>query len=311
MDPSFLPYRQAAKHILSIIESNNIEKPLIGIICGSGLSGLSEAMTSTYTISYKNIPGFPTECTVAGHKGEMVFGLLGGIPVLCFRGRFHSYEGHSMSTTALPVRIMRCLQSIKLVILTNAAGGLNASYEIGDVVCIMDHFALPMLAGKNPLIGPNDEELGPRFPATSNAYNPSLQQIVLNEAAKLVENKKFQNNFVKQNGTYCFVSGPMYESRAECKFLRDFAGGDCVGMSTVPEILAAHHSGLKVLCLSLITNKVIITGEEGPAATHEEVLEATQKRAKQVQELVKEVVSCQEMQDFLNGLEDLKPITLA
>ena len=227
MDPNFIPYRLAASYLIKILESNGIPMPKIGIVCGSGLSGLSNSLTSPLTVPYSSVPGFPAHCTVAGHKGELVFGELSGVPCICFRGRFHSYEGHSMHTTALPVRIMRCL-GVKITLLTNAAGGLNPEYNVGDVVSIMDHFALPMLSGKNPLLGKNDDALGPRFPPTSNAYNNDIQDIVLDCAKNLG-----YDDFIRSNGTYCFVSGPQYESKAECRFLRNAVGGDAVGMSTV------------------------------------------------------------------------------
>ncbi len=300
----FSSYRQAASYLKATLESSNTSIPSVGIICGSGLSGLSKTLTNVITIQYKSIPGFPAETTVAGHKGEIVFGLLNGnVSAMCFRGRFHSYEGHDMNTVVLPVRIMRCL-GVKLLIVTNAAGGLNPSYNVGDVVNVMDYFALPMMAGKNPLVGPNDEELGPRFPPVSNAFNPDLQHVV-SKAAEVLN----MSQFVRKDGTYCFVSGPMYESKAECKFLRSI-GGDSVGMSTVPEIVAAHHSGMKVLCLSLITNKVIITGDEGPPASHEEVLEAVNTRSEQIQDLVKEIVKELKMTGVLDALPQLSEIDL-
>lgn len=303
-ETTFTSYRQAASFLKATLENHNLPNPLVGIICGSGLSGLSKTLTNSKTIKYGDIPGFPSHTTVAGHKGEIVFGLLNGnIPAMCFRGRFHSYEGHDMNTVALPVRIMRCL-GVKLLIVTNAAGGLNSSYNVGDLVNVMDYFALPMMAGKNPLVGPNDDELGPRFPPVSNAFDPALQDVVL-KAAKGLN----MDQFVRKDGTYCFVSGPMYESKAECRFLRSI-GGDSVGMSTVPEIVAAHHCGMKVLCLSLITNKVVMNGDEGPPASHEEVLEAVNTRSEQVQDLVKEIVKELKISGFLDTLPDLSEITL-
>ncbi len=189
------------------------------------------------------------------------------------------------------------------MIVTNAAGGINENYNVGDIVSVQDYFALPMLAGKNPLVGHNDDELGPRFPPTSNAFDKDLQDIV-NGAAQKLE----MGDFMRLNGTYCFVSGPMYESRAECKFLRGI-GGDCVGMSTVPEIVAAHHSGMKVICLSLITNKVVVTGDEGPPASHEEVLEAVTNRSLQMQGLVKEIVKSLKSNGTLDAMPDLPAIS--
>ena len=253
------------------------------------------------SVKYSEIPGFPAHCTVAGHKGEIVFGMLGGVPACCFRGRFHSYEGHDMKTVVLPVTVMRCL-SVKVVIVTNAAGGLNPDYSVGDVVCVSDHLAIPQLAGKNPLVGPNDAELGPRFPATSDAYNENLRSTAM-EAGK-----ELKLNFIRSHGTYCFVSGPMYESKAECRFLRTL-GGDCVGMSTIPEVCTAHHCNMQVLCLSLITNKVIMEGDEGPAANHAEVLEAVAARSVQMQTLVKKIVELLNKKSLKN-IPDLPPVKL-
>lgn len=207
-----------------------------------------------------------------------------------------------MNVVALPTRVMRCL-GVKLLLVTNAAGGLNPKYNVGDVVSIMDYFALPMLAGKNPLVGENDDSLGPRFPPSSNLFDESLQDIVMNSG------KKLKYDFLHKNGVYCFVSGPMYESKAECKFLRNI-GGDAVGMSTVPEMIVAHHSGMKVLCLSLITNKAVIEGSEGPAASHQEVLEAVSARSQNLQDLIQEVMKELHGSGMLNGLPDLPEIDL-
>jgi purine-nucleoside phosphorylase len=303
MDSTFVPYRVAADYLSQKLEEEGIEQPVVGIICGSGLSGLSSALEGkTMTVKYSDIPGFPGTCTVAGHKGEVVFGLLSGVPAMCFRGRFHSYEGHDMKTVVLPVYVMRCL-SVQICIVTNAAGGLNPDYSVGDVVCVSDHLALPQLAGKNPLIGPNDDELGPRFPATSNCYPEDLRALALRAA------KELEMNFVHSHGTYCFVSGPMYESKAECRFLRSLSG-DAVGMSTIPEIVAAHHCNMQTLCLSLITNKVVMTGDEGqPVATHAEVLEAVGKRSVQMQTLVREIVALAR-EEVLPTLPPLRKVSL-
>ena len=303
MDPTFVSYRQAAAYLKQKLETVGLPSPSVGIICGSGLSGLSSALSGdTLTVKYGDIPGFPSHCTVPGHKGEVVFGMLGDVPAMCFRGRFHSYEGHDMKTVVLPVHVMRCLQ-VKVLIVTNAAGGLNPTYNVGDVVAVSDHIAIPQLAGKNPLIGPNDDELGPRFPPTSNAYPEDLRKTTREAADEL------GLSFVRTDGgCYCFVSGPMYESKAECKFLRSL-GGDAVGMSTIPEITAAHHCGIKVLCLSLITNKVVANGDEGPAASHAEVLEAVEKRAIKMQTLVKRIVYILDKK-ILPDLPELPPISL-
>lgn len=218
-----------------------------------------------------------------------------------------------MNTVVLPVQVMRCL-GVRLVLVTNAAGGLKADYKVGDVAIIRDHIGLPLLAGKNPLVGPNDDELGPRFPPTSNLYDVALQNIVVDVAKELDFDQ-----YLHLDGTYAFVSGPQYESKSECAMLR-MLGADAVGMSTVPEILAAHHSGMAVLCLSLITNKVVYFDEQPPGddgevdnkvehANHEEVLAAVKGRGEQMVQLVGEVVKkCGE--DYLPKLEELKPICL-
>ena len=232
----------------------------------------------------------------------VVFGMLSGVPAMCFRGRFHSYEGHDMKTVVLPVYVMRCL-CVKVVIITNAAGGLNPDLNVGDVVCVSDHLAIPQLAGKNPLVGPNDDELGPRFPPTSNAYNEDLRMAARNAA------KEMGIDFLKTHGTYCFVSGPMYESKAECRFLRSL-GGDSVGMSTIPEVVAAHHCDMQVLCLSLITNKAIMEGDEGrPVASHAEVLEAVAKRSVQMQTLVKGIIKSLQ-KEVIPNLANLPAVNL-
>jgi purine-nucleoside phosphorylase len=307
MDASHVPYRLASQYLLNRLteehDAHNYIEPTVGIICGSGLSELSQALDGhVLTVQYADIPGFPKHCTVQGHKGEVVFGMLSGVPAMCFRGRFHSYEGHDMKTVVLPVNVMRCM-GVKICIVTNAAGGLNPTFSVGDVVAVSDHLAIPQLAGKNPLIGPNDDELGPRFPATSNAYDDKLREITLQSA------KELNYSFVQSHGTYCFVSGPMYESKAECRFLRTL-GGDVVGMSSVPEIVTAHHCDMKTLCLSLVTNKVIMTGDEGaPVASHAEVLQAVERRSIELQALVKHIVK--NVKDtFLPKLPPLRQVSL-
>lgn len=308
LDATHVPYRQAASYILNQLKSKSILPPNVGIICGSGLSSLSKGLdkdTAKITISYSSIPGFPNHCTVVGHAGELVIGTLHSIPTICFRGRFHSYEGHNMNTVVLPVQVMRCL-GVQLVLVTNAAGGLKDEYKVGDVAIIRDHIALPLMGGKNPLVGKNDDELGPRFPPTSNLYDVVLQNLVVDVAKQLDFDQ-----YLHLNGTYAFVSGPNYESKSECAMLR-LLGADAVGMSTVPEILAAHHSGMAVLCLSLITNKVVYfdePGEEVEHANHAEVLEAVNGRGEQMVNLVGQIVKkCGE--DYLPKLKKLRPICL-
>jgi len=207
-----------------------------------------------------------------------------------------------MSKVVMPVRAMRCL-GVKVLIVTNAAGGINPNFNVGDVMCMMDHLSVPCLAGFHPLAGPNDDTLGPRFMPTTNAYTKEVQEIVTKAAAKL------GFDFVQPGGCYAMVSGPSYESATEAKWLRAM-GVDSVGMSTVPEILTAHHCGMKIVGLSLITNKVVMPGDKGPAASHEEVLEETGKRAKQMQALVRQIVESLG-QDMLPCLPDLPQIDLS
>jgi len=291
---------EAYKHAAAYLSRHATLQPQLGIICGSGLSGLSAKMTDTQVFHYDQIPGFP-QTTVAGHAGELVFGRLGGVPTVCMRGRFHFYEGHSISTVVMPVRAMRCL-GVKVLIVTNAAGGLNPDWNVGDVMCMTDHFSMPGLSGHNPLMGPNDPALGPRFIPTSNAYSPRMQEIVVKSAEAL------GFNFIRPRGCYAMVSGPTYESPTEAKFLR-LIGVDSVGMSTVPEIQTAHHCGMKIIGLSLLTNKVVMPGDKGPAASHEEVLEECGRRAAQMQSLVEQMAL--EIKVDLETMADLPKIDLS
>jgi len=289
-------YRSAARYL----EARVKVPPVVGIVCGSGLSGLSKAMTDTQVFAYSDIPGFP-ELHVKGHVGELVFGFLNGVSTMCMRGRFHFYEGHTMDKVVLGVRTMRCL-GVKAVVVTNAAGGLNPDFNIGDVMNITDYFALPLLAGQHPLLGPNDEALGPRFIPTSNAFTKETQEVVVKAAEAL------KLDFVRPSGCYGIVSGPTYEAPTEAKWLRSI-GCDSVGMSTIPELVAAHHSGMKVIGLSLITNKVLLPGDTGVAPSHAEVLEVADRRAEQMQGLVKEIVN--QLKPSLKLMNDLPKIDLS
>jgi len=197
---------------------------------------------------------------------------------------------------------MRCL-GVRIVIITNAAGGLNPDYNVGDVIAVSDHLAIPHLASKSSLVGPNDDELGPRFPSTSDAYPERLRSVATKAA------KELGMDFVRSHGTYSFVVGPMYESKAECRFLRTL-GADAVGMSTIPEVVVAHHCDMQVLCLSLITNKAIMDGDSGEAvANHAEVLEVANERAGQMQTLVQKAVEIFK-QEIIPTLAPSKKISL-
>ncbi|TYZ64305.1 hypothetical protein PybrP1_006275 [[Pythium] brassicae (nom. inval.)] len=252
--------------ILEYLRERTSARPLIGVVCGSGLGGLSKCLRDPEVVKYEDIPQFP-KSTVEGHAGELVFGDLDGVQVVCMRGRFHSYEGYDMKETTLPIRVMYLL-GIQYLLVTNAAGGLNPEYNVGDIMVMNDHLNMPGLAGRHPLVGPNDARFGERFTSLANCYDKGLQAVAHTVADKLALSHK-----VRRGGVYCFVSGPTYETPTECKLLR-LVGGDAVGMSTVPEVIVAVHCGVKVLGLSLITNRVIFPGEIGVAPSHEEVLEA-------------------------------------
>jgi purine-nucleoside phosphorylase len=214
--------------------------PVAGIILGSGLGDLASAIDAEAAIDFADLPHFP-RTTAIGHAGKLVCGTLAGKPVIAFQGRFHLYEGHSAETAALPVRLLNALGGDALIV-SNAAGGLNPQYATGDVMLIDDHINL-MFA--NPLIGVNDDKLGPRFPDMSSPYDRRLQRIAVDVAMR--------EPFILHRGVYVAVLGPNYETRAEYRMLRRL-GGDAVGMSTVPEVIAARHAGMRVLGLSTITN---------------------------------------------------------
>jgi purine-nucleoside phosphorylase len=214
--------------------------PRAGIILGTGLGALAREIQTEATIPYADIPHFPRS-TAISHAGVLVCGRLAGVPVVAMEGRVHSYEGYTHQQLTFPVRVMKFLGA-DLLIVSNACGGMNPQYKVGDVMVIDDHINL---LGGNPLIGINDDRLGPRFPDMSRAYTPELVDRALEVSRR--------ENFVAHRGIFVAVSGPNLETRAEYRFLRTI-GADCVGMSTVPECLAAVHSGMRVLGLSAITD---------------------------------------------------------
>ncbi len=240
------------------LQSKTGEKPVVGLVLGSGLGNLTESMEISHSFDYKDIPGFP-ETTVEGHAGRLVFGRLNGKPVVAMQGRFHYYEGHSMNTLVFPIRVMAKL-GIRYLFLSNASGGVNSDFEIGDLMIQTDHINL---FPSNPLMGPNEDELGTRFPDMSEAYNPKLIEMAL-QAAKELDIKV-------QQGVYAGVSGPCLETPAEYKYIR-VIGADTVGMSTVPEVIAGHHMGLACFAMSVITD----LGVPGKIVkvTHEDVQKA-------------------------------------
>lgn len=243
-------------------------QPRVGLILGSGLSALADRVSDPEIIPYGEIPHFVAS-TVPGHMGRLVFGPLGGLNTVMMQGRVHYYEGHSAAEMTFPVRVMRALGA-QVLIVTNAAGGIRPGFRAGDLMAIVDHINLPGLAGHNPLRGPNDERLGPRFPDMSPAYDLDLLDLLRAEARA--------QRLALHEGVYAMVAGPSFETPAEVRFLRAI-GADAVGMSTAPEVVVARHSGLRVLGLSLITNIAADTLQRGrlEETTHAQVLAAGER----------------------------------
>lgn len=249
-------------------------QPEIGLILGSGLGALGDEVENPIVVPYEQIPNFP-QSTVEGHAGQLVMGTLKGKKVLVMQGRFHYYEGYSIQDVTLPVKVMKKLGVDKLIV-TNAAGGINRNFHPGDLMLITDHINL---TGNNPLLGPNDNELGPRFPDMSEAYNKSLRQVALTVAK--------EQNLNLQQGVYVGLTGPTYETPAEIRYL-GIIGGDAVGMSTVPEVIVANYLGMQVLGISCISN--MAAGILDRKLDHSEVMETAEKVKTHFLQLVKGIV---------------------
>lgn len=255
-------------------------EPLIGIILGSGLSALADAVEDPVSIDFQDIPHFPVS-TILGHKGRLVLGMLQGLPVAVMQGRVHYYEGYSMQQVTLPVRVLRQL-GVETLVVTNAAGGLNKAFSSGDLMLITDHINLVGMTGANPLRGPNDDELGPRFPDMSKAYDRDLRLLAVAVASEA--------GLPLHQGVYVGLTGPTYETPADIRFLR-LIGADAVGMSTVPEVIVARHGGMRVLGLSGISNVAIDQIDTEAEASHEEVLQAGKQLAPRMTTLIKGVLA--------------------
>lgn len=262
--------RQRVAQTVEYLNNHKTINPKIAIVLGSGLGGLTEKVEVVDEIPYKEIPNFPVS-TVEGHKGTMIFGRLNGVEVLVFNGRFHYYEGYSMDVVTYPEQILSGL-GVKTLILSNAAGGMNPTFQVGDIMLIRDHINHFFT---NPLIGPNDDTLGPRFLNMSEAYSHRLVKLAQQTGKKL--------NIHLQEGVYIGVSGPCFETPSEYKMFYLF-GADAVGMSTVPEVIMARHRGIEVFALSVITDLGIIGRVE--KASHEEVLAAAAAAGPQMVELI-------------------------
>jgi len=259
---------------LESVRAKTSFKPEVALILGSGLGNYADGIDIEQTIEYAQIEGFPTS-TVAGHKGRFVFGRVGKVPVVVMQGRVHYYEGYSMQDVVLPTRLMGLMGARKLI-LTNAAGGVNLSFRPGDFMLLTDHITTGV---PSPLIGPNAEELGPRFPDMSEVYSLRMREIVKREAARL--------NIPLREGVYVQLTGPAYETPAEIRMCRTW-GGDAVGMSTACEAMAARHMGLEVCGISCITN--MAAGITKQPLSHKEVQETADRVAVQFEQLVTAVV---------------------
>ena len=253
-------------------KTNGFE-PEVGIVLGSGLGGLVNVIDTQYSIPYAEIPNFPVS-TVAGHQGKLILGTLSGRKVVAMQGRFHYYEGYSTKEVTFPIRVLKYM-GIKLLVLSNASGGINPDFRVSDIMFITDHINLL----PNPLIGKNDDHIGTRFPEMSEAYNKN----VLAFADKIADELKIQ----VQHGVYVGDTGPTYETPAEYNYYR-VIGGDCVGMSTVPEVIIARHCGLPVFAMSIITD---LGGKDiAVQVTHEEVINAANVAEPKMTAILKEML---------------------
>jgi purine-nucleoside phosphorylase len=250
-----------AESAAAFVLSQTTLRPQIGLVLGSGLGAFADQLADAVRIPYAQIPSFPRS-TAIGHAGQLVIGKSEGIPVAVMQGRVHLYEGYSAAEVAFPMRVLGRM-GVKAAILTNAAGGINADYGEGGLVILRDHINLQ---GVNPLVGPNDERFGPRFPDMTYTYTKRYREIALEEAKKL--------GIPPREGVYVGLLGPSYETPAEIRYLRTI-GADLVGMSTIPEAIAARHMGIGVLAISCVTN--MAAGILDKPLSHNEVLETTQR----------------------------------
>lgn len=257
------------------IRQQDSRQPQIAIILGSGLGKLADKIENQTVIPYTSIPGFP-QSTAIGHKGNLIIGELGGKTVMAMQGRFHFYEGYDMWTVTMPQRVMSVL-GIKYLFVSNAAGGLNESYQVGDLMLIRDHINM----APSPLIGPNLDKFGPRFPDMGHAYDPDLLRLGTKCAVDL--------GIDVHKGVYIIVTGPTYETPAECTFFNRI-GGDAIGMSTVPEVIVARHSGIKVMGVSIITDVAFGARKEGEVIDGDEIVRIADAAADKMTSLFTKVI---------------------
>lgn len=268
-------YLSKIEEAASYIRNCDSRKPEIAIILGSGLGKLADKIENSTVIPYGEIPGFPVS-TAIGHKGNLIIGELGGKTVLAMQGRFHYYEGYDMWHITMPQRVMSVL-GIKYLFVSNAAGGLNEGYRVGDLMLIRDHINM----APSPLIGPNLDKFGPRFPDMGHAYDPDLLRLSLRCAGEL--------GIEIQKGVYVIVTGPTYETPAECTFFNRI-GGDAIGMSTVPEVIVARHCGIKVMGVSIITDVAFGAREEGEVIDGDEIVRIADAAADKMTALFTRVI---------------------
>ena len=272
MDPRIEKIHTAADYVTGLIAAR---KPEIGIVLGSGLGKLADQIEQPLVIPYKDIPGFPVS-TAIGHKGNFIVGQLGGKCIIAMQGRIHYYEGYGMDLVVLPIRVMMTV-GIKKLFVSNAAGGVSFDLHVGDLMVIKDHINLL----PNPLIGPNMDHLGPRFPDMTRPYDPSLIALAKKVAA--------DQGITLKEGVYVGGTGPSYETPAEYKYFR-LIGGDAVGMSTVPEVIAARHAGVPVFGISVITNEAHDDYAEDYVNDGDEVVVAANAAADKMTALIREMI---------------------
>lgn len=269
-------FRRAADVISDRVES----MPTIGLVLGSGLGNLADKLGDRRVIPYAEIPGWP-QSTVHGHQGNLVIGEMEGQIVAAQQGRAHYYEGYTLQEVTFPIRVMKEL-GIHTVILTNAAGGVNPTYQVGDLMLLEDHISMPGMVGANPLMGPNDDELGLRFVGLAQTYDRRLRQLAKDVA--------LEHGIPLHSGVYVGLSGPAFETPAEIRMIRAL-GGDTVGMSTVHEVLVARHGGMRVMACSGVTNCAIDAVDSDLETNHEEVLEAGETIVPRLTTILKGVLS--------------------
>lgn len=275
MDPRSERIHKAAAYIKEIIDGQGLA-PTVGIVLGSGLGRLVDDIENPVTIPYKNIPGFPVS-TAIGHKGNFIIGELGGKTVISMQGRLHYYEGYDMDTVTLPIRVMK-LVGIEYLFVSNAAGGVNTSFKIGDLMVIKDHInQIP-----NPLIGPNLDEFGPRFPDMTRPYDPALIALAGKVAA--------EQGISLREGVYFACTGPTYETPHEYKYMR-IVGADAVGMSTTPEVIVARHAGIPVFGVSVITDVAHESEDSDYVTDGEEIVRQADAAATKMIALFKGIIA--------------------